>query len=133
MKKKMSTNIITHWLEGWVSQTHHVENKLYKKLGSGLSPQSCLYFQGFWGSKLLNGCLVVWPSKHVYEEYSNFQYSKWSVILNFLSSAFGTVEFWCIVGLTAILRLLQMQELHFSATGSFYCCLVKKGRALKVA
>ena len=32
----------------------------YKELGSGLSPQSCLYFQGFRGSKLLNGCLVVW-------------------------------------------------------------------------
>ena len=34
----------------------------YKQLGSGLSPQSCLYFQGFWVSKLLNGCLVVLPS-----------------------------------------------------------------------
>ena len=34
----------------------------YKRLESGLSPQSCLYFQGFWGSKLLNDCLVVWPS-----------------------------------------------------------------------
>ena len=34
----------------------------YKQLGSGLSPQSCLYLQGFWGPKLLNGCLVVWPS-----------------------------------------------------------------------
>ena len=31
----------------------------YKRLGSGLSPQSCLYFQGFWGSKLLNGSLIV--------------------------------------------------------------------------
>ena len=31
----------------------------YKQLGSGLSTQSCLYFQGFRGSKLLNGCLVV--------------------------------------------------------------------------
>ena len=27
---------------------------LSKQLGSGLSAQSCLYFQGFWGSKLLN-------------------------------------------------------------------------------
>ena len=27
-----------------------------------LSPESCLYFQGFRDSKLLNGCLVVWPS-----------------------------------------------------------------------
>ena len=30
-------------------------------LRSVLGPRSCLYFQGFWGSKLLNGCLVVWP------------------------------------------------------------------------
>ena len=30
-----------------------------KQLGSGLSPQNYLYFQGFWGSKLFNGCLVV--------------------------------------------------------------------------
>ena len=28
----------------------------YKQLGSGLSPESCWYFQGFWGSKLLNVC-----------------------------------------------------------------------------
>ena len=32
---------------------------VYKQLGSGLSPQSCLYFQGFPVSKLLNGCFVV--------------------------------------------------------------------------
>ena len=31
----------------------------YEYLGSGPSPQSCLYFQDFQGSKLLNGCLVV--------------------------------------------------------------------------
>ena len=31
----------------------------YKLLRSGLSPESCLYFQGFRSSKLLNGCLVV--------------------------------------------------------------------------
>ena len=30
---------------------------------SGLSPQSCLYYQGFWASKLLSGSLVVRPSK----------------------------------------------------------------------
>ena len=34
----------------------------YKQLGSGPSPQSCLYFQGVHGSKLLNVCLEVWPS-----------------------------------------------------------------------
>ena len=36
----------------------------FKQLGSGLSPQSCLYFQGFRGSKLLNGffvSLTKWP------------------------------------------------------------------------
>ena len=31
----------------------------YKQVGSGLSPQICLYFQGFRGSKLLNDCLIV--------------------------------------------------------------------------
>ena len=31
----------------------------YKQLWSGLSPKSCLYFQGFRGSKLLNGFSVV--------------------------------------------------------------------------
>ena len=32
---------------------------LYKRLGSGFRPQSCLFFQVFQGSKLLNRCLVV--------------------------------------------------------------------------
>ena len=31
----------------------------YKQLGSGLSPEACLYFPRFRGSLLLNGCLVV--------------------------------------------------------------------------
>ena len=26
MKKKMLTNVINHWLEEWVSQTHQIEN-----------------------------------------------------------------------------------------------------------
>ena len=34
----------------------------YKQLGSGLSPQRCLYFQNFRGSNLLKDCLVVWSS-----------------------------------------------------------------------
>ena len=25
MKKKMSTNVITHWLEQWISQRHQME------------------------------------------------------------------------------------------------------------
>ena len=33
----------------------------HKQIGSGLSPQSCLYFQRFRGSNLFNGCLVVSP------------------------------------------------------------------------
>ena len=35
----------------------------YKQQGTGLSPKSCLRSQAFWGSKLLNGCLVVLQSK----------------------------------------------------------------------
>ena len=34
---------------------------LYKQLGSGLSPERCLYSPGFWGSKLLNGYLMLRP------------------------------------------------------------------------
>ena len=30
-----------------------------KKLGSGLNPKGCLYFEGFQDAKLLNGFLVV--------------------------------------------------------------------------
>ena len=30
-----------------------------KQLESRLSPSSCFYFQGFWGSELLNDCLVL--------------------------------------------------------------------------
>ena len=39
-----------------------IDTFFYKQLGWGLNPQSCLYFQGLWGSKLLAVCLVVWPS-----------------------------------------------------------------------
>ena len=39
-----------------------IHSFLYKQLGLGHRPQRCLYFRRFWGSKLLNGCLVVWPS-----------------------------------------------------------------------
>ena len=80
-----------------------------KQLVSGLSPQSCLYFQGFWGSKLLNGCLVVWPSSRCLRGIQWFSglkidtYDKW--FWNFPNNAFETDEFCCIVDLTAILRL----------------------------
>ena len=31
----------------------------YEQLGSDLNPESCSYFQGFSGSKLLSDCLVI--------------------------------------------------------------------------
>ena len=46
-----------------------------------------------------------------------------------ISDPFETAEFWCIVSLRTILRLLQSKN----STCSFYCCLVKNGSALKVA
>ena len=48
------------------------------------------------------------------------------------NNAFETAVLWYIVGLTAILRLLQKEKHYVSLIYSFYCCLVKKGRALKV-
>ena len=38
----------------------------------------------------------------------------------------NAAEFRCIAGLTAILRLLQREKIHFSLICSFYCCVVKK-------
>ena len=46
------------WQMNNIKKSTKVLHFCYKQLGSGLSPQSCLYFQGFWGSKLLNNpCL----------------------------------------------------------------------------
>ena len=44
---------------------------LYKQLGAGCSSR-CLYFQDFLGSKLLFGCLVVWPSKEILSVFQWF-------------------------------------------------------------
>ena len=44
----------------------------YKQLGIGASPQSCLYIRDFQGSKLLNGCLVVWPNKQILNVFQWF-------------------------------------------------------------
>ena len=42
----------------------YITNTLFnKQLRLGRSPQSCLYFQDFQCSKLLNGCLVPWLNK----------------------------------------------------------------------
>ena len=46
---------------------------IYKQLGSGLSPQSWLYFQGFMGSKLLNVCSAVWPNNLCLRGIQNFR------------------------------------------------------------
>ena len=66
------------------------------RVASGVNPWSCLYFQGFRGSKLLNGCLVVWPSnqgmsarnKVIFRIQNRYL---WSVILEF-----GQQYFWNI-------------------------------------
>ena len=56
---------------------------------------------------------------YVCEEYNNFQNLKSIfMIINFPNMAFETVECWCIVGLTAILRFTK-EKLHFSLTCSF--------------
>ena len=86
----------------------------YKQLGSGLNRQSCLYFQGFRGSKLLNGYLVFDQATCVCEECNNFPwfelniYDQW--FYSFFNSAFETAD---IVGLAAILGLLQSKNSTF--------------------
>ena len=46
----------------------------------------------------------------------------------FLNNAFETAELWCVAHFAAIFK-----KLDFPFTFIFYCCLVKKGSALKVA
>ena len=46
-------------LQVFFSQFCYTLILIYKQLGSGVIPQSCLYFQGFMGSKLFNVCLAV--------------------------------------------------------------------------
>ena len=102
----------------------------FKPRMTGLSPQSCLYFQAFRGSKLLNGRLVVLQSNYVCDENNNFQDSKLMFkISNFKipNNAFHAAEFWCIVGLTVIFTFITKEKLHFSLICSFYCYLVKGG------
>ena len=50
--KYYSENIIAEYIELYTLI-------FYKQLRSGLSPESCLHFQGFRSSKLHNGCLAV--------------------------------------------------------------------------
>ena len=56
-------NIISDNANNFIAQEmsvlHSVHLFFYKQLGLGLSPQHCLYFQGFWDSTFLNDCLVV--------------------------------------------------------------------------
>ena len=40
-------------------KSSHADYTFYKQLGLDPSPQSCLYFQDFYGLMLLNDCLVV--------------------------------------------------------------------------
>ena len=50
---------ISSVLDVWLWSSHNIHFIFfYKQLGSGLSSQSCLYFRGLRGSKLLNGCLA---------------------------------------------------------------------------
>ena len=86
---------------------------LCKQLRSSFSSQSCLYFQVFGGSMLLNGCLVVWPMSArntvIFKIKTRYL---WSVNLKFSQQCFW-IELCCIVGVTAILHLLQRKASTF--------------------
>ena len=102
----------------------------HQQLGRGLSPQSCLYFQGFGGSKLLNSCLVVWPSNlclRGIRQFSGFKFNIYDQCFkNFPNNAFETAEFWCIADLTAISHLLHRNTPLF-VNLQFLLFLVKDG------
>ena len=111
-----------------------------KLLGSGLSSQICLCFQGFRDSKFLNGCLEVWASNeqvtYVCEECNNYQdlqsifmisdYKIFSIML-LRELNLGVCCF------NSYFTFITKGKLHFSLIYRFYCCLVKEGWALEIA
>ena len=64
------TLVCTYYLFVWA--TTSMNYTFYKQLGSGPSPQSCLHFQDFQGSNLLNGCLVLWSNKQILSVFQWF-------------------------------------------------------------
>ena len=116
---------------------------VYELLGSGLSPQSCLYFQGFPESKLLNGCLAVWSSNLCLQGKQWFLGFK----IEKMISDFKTFPI-MLLSMEIYLHVLRQpnvdafnnhftfatkEKLRFSLIFSFYCSLVKEGWAMKVA
>ena len=101
---------------------------VYKQLGSDLSPQSCLYFQSYRGSKSVNGCLVVWPSNlclwgiQWFSEFKIDIFDQW-----FQSKILLFCQF------NSYFTFSRKDKLHFSLTCNFYRCLVNEGWHLKVA
>ena len=89
-------------------------------------PLKLLKFSRFWGQSFVKLLITL---TYVCEKDNNFQDSKLIFVISdfkiFPLMLFETAEFWCIVGLTAILGLLK-RKFHFSVICSFYCCLVKK-------
>ena len=102
-----------------------------------LTPQSCLHFQVFRILRLLNDCLIVWPSKlylrgmQWFLKFTTGIYNHW--FLNFPNNVFEKAEFLCNFGIYSCFTFLTQKKLHFSLICSFHCCLVTVSWALKVA
>ena len=90
---------------------------LYKQLGSGFSPQSCLCFQGFWRSKLLNGCLVVTKSKVSTRNTSIFKIQNqylWSSILKLFQQCFWDSLILVYFRFNRYFTFITKEKIHFS-------------------
>ena len=106
------------WFSFYLFYTHFFS----KQLGPGISPQSCLYFQGFQG----------------YDEFNNFQDSKFIFMVSdfkILKSQWCFWNSWIVVycSFNNYFMFITKEKLHCSLIYIFYCGLVKKRWALKVA
>ena len=62
----------------------------------------------------------------------NYNIENWNIMSeNFPSNTSETAKLCCIAGVAS--AFITKEKLHFSLICSFYCCLMKKGWALKVA
>ena len=113
----------------------------YKQLGLGFSLQSCLYFQDFWGSKLLNGCLVVQTIVFLANiGLRGIQQFSIDLKLIFMISDCKTFPILLLIQLNFVhcqfnsyFSFIAKEKLYFSLICSFYCCLVKESLPMNFA
>ena len=93
--------------------------------------QSCLYFQGFWGSKL-NGCLLVSLSNLYLEGIQQFSGLKIDIYTNGFKICISWVLVYIYCWCSSYFVFVGKEKFDFSLICISYCWLGKEGSSLQV-